>query len=126
MSATETAEQDAATPEAIPFRPIGDRILVRLFETEEMTTAGGIVLPETVGQREKPKKGLVLAVGNGIKRTRDGVEEREEMDVATGDIVVFSQYGGVDLDLSSSGDRKPYLILRQSDVLGILELPADE
>jgi chaperonin GroES len=89
------------------LQPLGDRLLVEALEEEE-TTVGGIVLPDTA--KEKPQRGRVLAVGPGA-RDKDG--ERIEMDVAEGDEVIFSKYGGTEIKLGTDD----VLILRESDVL---------
>jgi chaperonin GroES len=89
------------------LQPLGDRLLVEALEEEE-TTVGGIVLPDTA--KEKPQRGRVLAVGPGA-RDKDG--ERIEMDVAEGDEVIFSKYGGTEIKLGADD----VLILRESDVL---------
>jgi chaperonin GroES len=89
------------------LKPLGDRLLVEVLEEEE-STVSGIVLPDTA--REKPQRGRVLAVGPGA-RNEDG--KRIEMDVAEGDEVVFSKYGGTEIKIGMD----EYLILRESDVL---------
>ena len=89
------------------LQPLGDRLLVEALEEEE-TTVGGIVLPDTA--KEKPQRGRVLAVGPGA-RDKDG--KRIEMDVAEGDEVIFSKYGGTEIKLGTDD----VLILRESDVL---------
>jgi chaperonin GroES len=89
------------------LQPLGDRLLVEVLEEEE-STVSGIVLPDTA--REKPQRGRVLAVGPGA-RNEDG--KRVEMDVAGGDEVVFSKYGGTEIKIGMD----EYLILRESDVL---------
>jgi chaperonin GroES len=89
------------------LQPLGDRLIVEALEEEE-TTMSGIVLPDTA--KEKPQRGRVLAVGPGA-RDEDG--KRIEMDVAEGDEVVFSKYGGTEIKLVTD----EVLILRESDVL---------
>jgi chaperonin GroES len=89
------------------LQPLGDRLIVEVVEEEELTE-GGIVLPDTA--KEKPQRGRVLAVGPGA-RDKDG--KRIEMDVAEGDEVIFSKYGGTEIKLGSDD----VLILRESDVL---------
>src|SRR5438128_7873024 len=89
------------------LQPLGDRLIVEVLEEEE-STASGIVLPDTA--REKPQRGRVLAVGPGA-RNEDG--KRIEMDVAEGDEVIFSKYGGTEVKLGTD----EVLILRESDVL---------
>jgi chaperonin GroES len=90
---------------------LADRLLVKPIEEEEKTP-GGIVLPETA--KEKPQKGEVLAVGPGA---RDDEGNRIAMDVSVGDNVLFAKYGGTEIKLD--GDK--LLILRESDILAILE-----
>lgn len=89
------------------LQPLGDRIIVEILD-EEATTASGIVLPDTA--QEKPQRGKVLAVGPG-PRDEDG--EYIKMDVAVGDEVIFSKYGGTEIKVGS----EDVLILRESDVL---------
>ena len=89
------------------LKPLGDRLIVKALEENE-TTASGIVLPDTA--KEKPQRGRVLAVGPG-SRNEDG--EHVPMDVAEGDEVVFSKYGGTEIKLGVDD----VLILRESDVL---------
>jgi chaperonin GroES len=88
------------------LKPLGDRILVRSIEAEDVT-ASGIVLPDTA--KEKPQRGKVLAVGEG--RFEDG--KRIPLDVAEGDEVIYSKYGGTEVKV----DGEDLLILRESDVL---------
>ena len=89
------------------LQPLGDRLIVEVLEEEE-STVSGIVLPDTA--KEKPQRGRVLAVGPGA-RNEDG--KRIEMDVAEGDEVIFSKYGGTEVKLGTD----EVLILRESDVL---------
>src|SRR5438128_12669408 len=89
------------------LKPLGDRLIVEVDEEEE-TPASGIVLPDTA--KEKPQRGRVLAVGPGA-RDEDG--NRIELDVAEGDEVIFSKYGGTEFKLGADD----VLILRESDVL---------
>ncbi|HEY6779599.1 MAG TPA: co-chaperone GroES [Thermoleophilaceae bacterium] len=96
--------------EVLPMKlqPLGDRLIVKAIEEEE-TTASGIVLPETA--KEKPQRGKVLAVGDG-KWDEDG-EKRIPLDVSKGDEVLYSKYGGTEIQVE--GDD--LLVLRESDVL---------
>lgn len=96
---------------SLNLKPLGDRLVVKPMEEEEVTPSG-IVLPETA--KEKPQKGEVLAVGPGA-RNDDG--DRIEMDVSKGDKVLFAKYGGTEIKMD--GDK--LLILRESDVLAILD-----
>ena len=89
------------------LQPLGDRLIVEALEEEE-TTSRGIVLPDTA--KEKPQRGRVLAVGPG-PLDEDG--NHITMDVAEGDEVIYSKYGGTEIRLGS----EDYLILRESDVL---------
>jgi chaperonin GroES len=89
------------------LQPLGDRLIVEVLE-EESTTASGIVLPDTA--QEKPQRGKVLEVGPG-PRDEDG--KRIEMDVAKGDVIIFSKYGGTEIKVGAD----EVLILRESDVL---------
>jgi chaperonin GroES len=90
------------------LQPLADRLVVEVLEEDE-TTASGIVLPDTA--KEKPQRGRVLAVGPGQRSEQTG--ELIPMDVAEGDEVVFSKYGGTELRTGG----QDLLILRQSDVL---------
>jgi chaperonin GroES len=96
---------------SISLKPLGNRVVVEPIEQEEMT-ASGIVLPETA--KEKPQKGTVLAVGPG-DRDEDG--NRIPMDVKEGDTVLFAKYSGTEIKM----DGKKLLILRESDLLAILQ-----
>ena len=93
------------------IRPLNDRLLVKRLAEEEKT-AGGIIIPDSA--KEKPAEGEVMAVGLG--KTNDK-GERIPMQVAAGDRVLFSKYGGTDVKL----DGEDYLIMREDDILGILE-----
>ena len=90
------------------LKPLGDRLIVRAIEEEE-TTASGLVLPDTA--KEKPQKGLVIAVGDG-KFDEDG-DKRIPRAVAEGDEVLYSKYGGTEIKV----DGEELLVLRESDVL---------
>jgi chaperonin GroES len=89
------------------LKPLGDRLIVKAIEEEE-TTASGIVLPDTA--KEKPQRGRVLAVGDG-KIGDDN--ERVPLDVAEGEEVLYSKYGGTEIKV----DGEDLLVLRESDVL---------
>ena len=93
------------------IRPLNDRILVKRLEEEEKT-AGGIIIPDSA--KEKPAEGEIVAVGPG--KMNDG-GERAPMDVKVGDRVLFSKYGGTDVKL----DGEDYLIMREDDILGVIE-----
>jgi chaperonin GroES len=96
---------------ALNLKPLGSRVVIEPIEQEEVT-AGGIVLPETA--KEKPQQGLILSVGQG---DRDEAGKRIPMDVAVGDKVLFAKYSGTEIKL----DGKKLLILRESDILAIVE-----
>lgn len=104
----EIEEERQASKQTI--RPLGDRLLVR--PDEQIRQVGGIIIPENI--TEKPKTGIVLAVGRGMVN-EDG--SRTAPDVQEGAHVIFSQYAGVDAELGGTH----YLILREGDVLGVIE-----
>ena len=93
------------------LKPLGDRLIVSPIEQDEMT-ASGIVLPETA--KEKPMQGEVVAAGPGARKD-DG--SRAEMDVKKGDTVLYAKYAGTEVKI----DGKKYLILKETDVLAIVE-----
>jgi chaperonin GroES len=93
------------------LRPLNDRILVKRLE-EVNTTKGGIIIPDSA--KEKPAEGKVIAVGNG-RRGEDG--KRIAMEVKKDDRVLFGKYSGTEIKL----EGEEYLILREDDVLGIVE-----
>ena len=95
----------------ISIKPLGNRVVVEPIEQEDVT-ASGIVLPDTA--KEKPQQGMILAAGPG-ERDDDG--KRIVMDVKVGDKVLFAKYAGTELKL----DGKKLLILRETDLLGIIE-----
>ena len=88
------------------LKPLGDRVLVKAAEQEEVT-ASGIVLPDTA--KERPSRGIVVAVGDG--RIVEGV--RVPLEVAIGDEIVYSKYGGTEIKV----DGEDVIILREADVL---------
>ena len=90
------------------LQPLGDRLIVEVLEEEE-TTISGIVLPDTA--KEKPQRGRVLAVGPGSRAESTG--ELIPLDVAEGDEVLYSKYGGTEIKV----DGEDLLVLRESDVL---------
>jgi len=96
---------------AVKVRPLHDRLIVeRIEETEQMV--GGIIIPDTA--KEKPQQGKVVAVGKG-KVKDDGTVT--PLDVATGDKVLFGKYSGQEIKL----DGTEYLIMREDEILGVLE-----
>ena len=92
------------------IKPLGERVVIEVAESD-VTTASGIVLPDTA--KEKPQKGKVVAVGTG-KLLENG--QRAGLEVKEGDSVVFSKYSGSEIKV----DDKDYLIVRESDILAIL------
>jgi chaperonin GroES len=93
------------------FRPLGDRVLVKRVKEEEKTK-GGIIIPDTA--QEKPQEGEVVAVGPGA-RDEDG--ERIAMDVKTGDRILFGKWSGTEVKV----DGEDLLIMKESDILGVIE-----
>jgi chaperonin GroES len=93
------------------LRPLQDRILVQRIE-EEKTTKGGIIIPDTA--KEKPAEGKVIAVGNG-KIGEDG--KRLALEIKKGDRILFGKYSGTEIKI----EGEEYLILREDDVLGVIE-----
>jgi chaperonin GroES len=96
------------------FRPLHDRIVVRRIEADEKT-AGGIIIPDTA--KEKPQEGEVLAVGPGA---RDESGQIQPLDVKAGDRVLFGKWSGTEIRL----DGEDLLIMKESDVMGVLDAPA--
>ena len=95
------------------LKPLGDRVIIEGIEAEQVTVSG-IVLPDTA--KEKPQRGKVLAVGDG--RWDEG--KRVPLDVAIGDEVIFSKYGGTEVKV----DGDDVLILSEHDILAVVEGPA--
>jgi len=93
------------------LRPLGDRMVVKPTEQEDVTSSG-IYLPETA--KEKPQQGTIISVGPGV-RDEDG--KRIAMDVNKGDLVMYAKYSGTTIKLSGTD----YLILKEGDVLAIVE-----
>jgi chaperonin GroES len=93
------------------IKPLGDRVIVKAKEAEE-TTKGGIILPDTA--KEKPIEGTVVAVGAG-KVTEEG--KLVTMSVKVGDVVLYGKYSGTEIKI----DGEEYLIMRESDVYGIVK-----
>ena len=93
------------------FRPLHDRVVVRRIE-QESKTAGGIIIPDTA--KEKPQEGEVIAVGPGA---RDESGKVQPLDVKAGDRVLFGKWSGTEVKI----DGVDYLIMKESDLLGVLE-----
>ena len=96
---------------AVKVRPLHDRILIRRIEEQE-TVKGGIIIPDTA--KEKPQEGEVIAVGGG-KKQKDG--SVTPLDIKVGDRILFGKYSGTDIQI----DEEEYLILREEEVLAVLE-----
>ena len=96
---------------ATRFRPLQDRVIVKRTEEKEERSAGGIIIPDTA--KEKPQEGKVVAVGPG--RREDG--KVLAMDVRVGDRILFGKYSGTEIKL----DGEEHLILREEDILGVVE-----
>ena len=96
------------------FRPLHDRVLVRRVEAEEKT-AGGIIIPDTA--KEKPQEGEVIAVGAGTLNEKG---ELRPLDVKAGDRILFGKWSGTEVRL----EGEELLIMKESDVMGILEDPS--
>ncbi|MGH9325643.1 MAG: co-chaperone GroES [Terriglobia bacterium] len=92
-------------------RPLHDRILIKRIEEKE-TIKGGIIIPDTA--KEKPQEGEVIAAGNG-KKTEEG--KVIPLDVKAGDRILFGKYSGTEIKI----EEQEYLILREDEVLGVLE-----
>ena len=96
---------------AVNVKPLGDRVLVHPIEEKEVKK-GGIIIPDTA--KEKPQEGKVVALGTG-KRDEDG--KLVPFTVKKGDRVLISKYGGTEIKI----DGKDYLIMREDDILGVIE-----
>jgi chaperonin GroES len=97
----------------INIRPLGDRVVIQSVEEDEVTFAGGkLVLPETA--KEKPQKGVILAVGAGRK---DDNGKIIAMDVEVGQHVLYAKYAGTEVKI----DGSKYLILKETDILAIVD-----
>ena len=91
------------------FRPLHDRVLIKVLDSKEKT-AGGIIIPDTA--KEKPQEGEVVAVGRGAK-TEDG--KISPMDVKVGDIVLFGKWSGTEVKINGT----EYSIMKESDIMGV-------
>jgi chaperonin GroES len=96
------------------FRPLHDRVVVRRIDAEEKS-AGGIIIPDTA--KEKPSQGEVIAVGPG---GRDEHGKLIPIDVKAGDIILFGKWSGTEVKI----DGVEYLIMKESDIMGVLDQPA--
>jgi chaperonin GroES len=93
------------------FRPLHDRVLVRRLEAQAKT-AGGIIIPDTA--KEKPQEGEIVAAGPGA---RNGQGQLIPIDVKPGDRVLFGKWSGTEVEI----DGQDYLIMKESDLLGVVE-----
>tara|TARA_B100001121_G_C18217497_1_gene402089 strand:- start:14 stop:310 length:297 start_codon:yes stop_codon:yes gene_type:complete len=91
------------------FRPLHDRVLIKVLDSEEKT-AGGIIIPDSA--KEKPQEGEVVAIGPGIKNDQGKLSP---LDVKVGDIVLFGKWSGNDVKI----DGKEYSIMKEADIMGI-------
>jgi len=96
------------------FRPLHDRVVVRRIESDERT-AGGIIIPDTA--KEKPQEGEVIAVGPGA---RDDSGNLIPLDLKAGDRILFGKWSGTEVKI----DGQDYLIMKESDVMGVIEATA--
>ena len=93
------------------FRPLHDRVVVQRTESEQKT-AGGIIIPDTV--KEKPMEGKVIAAGAGA---RDETGKIQPLDVKAGDLVLFGKWSGTEV----KNDGQEYLIMKESDIMGVIQ-----
>ena len=93
------------------FRPLHDRVLVRRVDGDEKT-AGGIIIPDTA--QEKPQEGEIIAVGNGVVNDKGEVTP---LDVKAGDRILFGKWSGTEVKI----DGEELLIMKESDILGVIE-----
>ena len=93
------------------FRPLHDRVVVRRIESEDRTS-GGIIIPDTA--KEKPQEGEIIAAGPGA---RDEAGKLVPLDVKAGDRILFGKYAGTEIKI----DGEEHLILREDDILGVIE-----
>jgi chaperonin GroES len=96
------------------FRPLHDRVLLRRLEQEERTP-GGVIIPDTA--KEKPMEGEVVAVGPGARDEKGAVQP---LDVKAGDRVLFGKWSGTEVRI----DGEEFLIMKEADIMGIIETPA--
>jgi chaperonin GroES len=94
------------------IRPLQDRVIVKRLEDEDEKTKGGIIIPDTA--KEKPQRGKIIAVGKGKQNDEGKVVP---LDVKKGDVILFGKYAGSEIKL----DGEEHLIMREDDILGVLE-----
>lgn len=100
-----------AAKKKLSIKPLGNRVLVKRLEEELQKTAGGIIVPDTA--KEKPQRGMVMAIGPG-RMTDDG--QRIEVEVKVGDEVLFGKWSGSEISI----DGEEYLFMKDDDILAIL------
>lgn len=93
-------------------KPLADRVLVKRIEEEEQKSGGGIIIPDTA--KEKPQRGKIVAVGPGSTNDKG---DKVPLEVKEGDEVIFGKYSGNEISI----DNEEYLIMRESDILGVLQ-----
>ena len=98
------------------FRPLHDRVLLRRVE-EDQRTPGGIIIPDTV--KEKPMQGEILAVGQGVRNEKGDLIA---LDVKPGDRVLFGKWSGTEVKI----DGEELLIMKESDIMGVLDEPTSK
>lgn len=96
------------------FRPLHDRVLVRRLESESKT-AGGIIIPDAA--KEKPMQGEILAIGSGLRKEDGSIHP---LDVKSGDIILFGKWSGTEITI----DGEELLVMKESDIMGILDKSA--
>ena len=101
----------STTKTKLALKPLGDRVIVRVLEREEKT-AGGLVIPDTA--KEKPQEGEIIGVGPGA---RDEAGKLVPLDVKVGDRILFGKWSGTEVKI----DGEDLLIMKESDVMGIIE-----
>ena len=102
---------------AFSLEPLEDRIVVRPLEEGQQKTASGIIIPDTA--KEKPQEGEVIAVGPGA---RDEAGKVQPLDVKKGDRILFGKWSGTEVKI----DNEDLLIMKESDVMGVLDVPASK
>src|SRR3954469_2661161 len=108
------SHQETHLEELMKFRPLHDRVVVRRIDAEEKTK-GGIIIPDTA--KEKPQEGEIIAVGPGA---RDENGKVQPLDVKAGDRILFGKWSGTEVRI----DGEDLLIMKESDIMGVLDVPA--
>ena len=97
------------------YKPLGNRVLIKQVEEEDVKTRGGLYVPDTA--KEKPQKAEVLAIGPG-KLDENG--KRQPMEVKVGDVVLFAKYAGTEVK-GGENDEEELMVLREDDILAVVE-----